>query len=84
MEKGRRDLRDVQRILGNFFFLLYLQRKGNRKKMGPIRYCDMIRQSKDPKVFRYELVRYAKEHGVKPTARDFGTTPKTVRKWLKG
>jgi len=43
----------------------------------------MIRQSKDPKVFRYELVRYAKEQGIKPTAKTFGTTPKTVRKWLR-
>ena len=29
------------------------------------------------------MVRYAREHGVKPAARAFGTTPKTVRKWLK-
>ncbi|NLI16655.1 MAG: helix-turn-helix domain-containing protein, partial [candidate division Zixibacteria bacterium] len=27
-------------------------------------------------------VRFAKEHGVKPAARAFKTTPKTVRKWL--
>ena len=51
--------------------------------MVPVRYDEMRRQSKDPKVFRYRLVRYAKEHGVKPAARVFGTTPKTVRKWLK-
>jgi len=43
----------------------------------------MIRQSKNPKVFRYELVRYAKEHGIKPAARAFNTTPKTVRKWVR-
>ena len=42
----------------------------------------MIRQYKDPKQWRYELVRYAKKHGVKPAARYFNTTPKTVRKWL--
>ena len=42
----------------------------------------MIRQYKDPKLWRYELVRYAKKHGVKPAARYFNTTPKTVRKWL--
>jgi transposase len=41
-----------------------------------------MRESKDPKYLRLELVRYAKEHGVKPTAREFSTTPKTVRKWL--
>jgi transposase len=28
------------------------------------------------------MVIYAKEHGVKPTARDFSATPKTVRKWI--
>jgi hypothetical protein len=42
----------------------------------------IIRQSKEPKLFRYELVRFANEHGVKPAARAFKTTPKTVRKWL--
>ena len=51
--------------------------------MTPVRYDEMRRQSKDPKVFRYKLVTYAKEHGVKPAARIFGTTPKTVRKWLR-
>jgi len=34
--------------------------------MCAIRYYTMIRQSKDPKVFRCELVRYAKAHGIKP------------------
>ena len=29
-----------------------------------------------------ELVRFAREHGVKPAAKAFDTTPKTVRKWL--
>ncbi len=28
------------------------------------------------------MVRFAREHGVKPAARAFNTTPKTVRKWL--
>jgi len=28
------------------------------------------------------MVRYAREHGVKPAARAFNTTPRTVRKWL--
>lgn len=51
--------------------------------MCAIRYYTMIRQSKNPKVFRYELVRYAKEHGIKPAARAFNTTPKTVRKWVR-
>jgi transposase len=43
----------------------------------------MIRQFKDPRQYRLELVRYAKEHGVKPAARYFKTTPKTIRKWLR-
>jgi len=43
----------------------------------------MIKLSKDSRQYRFEVVRYAKEHGVKPAARHFSTTPKTVRKWLK-
>jgi len=31
---------------------------------------------------RRRVVDYAREHGVKPAAREFATTPKTVRKWL--
>jgi transposase len=50
--------------------------------MCPLGYYMIIRQSKDPKLFRYQLVRYAEKHGVKPAARAFKTTPKTVRKWL--
>ena len=50
--------------------------------MSPIPYDTMMRQSKDPKFLRYKMVQYAKEHGVKPAAKAFGTTPKTVRKWL--
>jgi hypothetical protein len=41
-----------------------------------------MRLSKDKKQQRYQMVIYAKEHGVKPTARLYATTPKTVRKWL--
>ncbi|MBU2626104.1 MAG: helix-turn-helix domain-containing protein, partial [candidate division Zixibacteria bacterium] len=41
-----------------------------------------MRLSKDPKWLRFEMVRYAREHGVKPAARAFNTTPRTVRKWL--
>ena len=32
---------------------------------------------------RLRIVKYAKQHGVKPAARLFDTTPKTVRKWLR-
>ena len=51
--------------------------------MCPIRYYEMIRESKDRKYFRYQLVIYAKEHGIKPASRVFNTTPKTVRKWMR-
>jgi len=50
--------------------------------MNSLSYYKIMRQSKDPKYLRLELVRYAKEHGVKPASRQFSTTPKTVRKWL--
>lgn len=50
--------------------------------MGPLRYHTIMRQSKESICLRLEVVRYAREHGVKPAARPFGTTPKTVRKWL--
>lgn len=50
--------------------------------MCPIPYYDLMRHSKDKKYVRYEMVRYARDYGVKPAAREFATTPKTVRKWL--
>jgi len=31
---------------------------------------------------RVKMVQYALDHGVKPAARAFATTPKTVRKWV--
>jgi transposase-like protein len=51
--------------------------------MCPILYYTMKRQSKDPRYIRFEMVRFAKKHGIKPAARCFATTPKTVRKWLR-
>ncbi len=53
------------------------------RAMTPIPYFKMMRESKDPKYLRLEIVRYAQQHGVKPAARIFGTTPKTIRKWLR-
>jgi hypothetical protein len=41
-----------------------------------------MRLSKDKKQQRYQMVIYAKEHGVKPAAKLYATTPRTVRKWL--
>gem|GEM_PF-3380324 len=43
--------------------------------MCPPGYYMIISQSKEPKLFRYELVRFAKKHGVKPAARAFKNHP---------
>jgi transposase-like protein len=51
--------------------------------MCPLRYYPMLRRTTEPTYLRFELVRYAREHGIKPAARQSGTTPKTVRKWLR-
>lgn len=51
--------------------------------MYPISYYTIMRQSKDKRLIRYELIKYAREHGIKPTARAFSTTPKTIRKWMR-
>ncbi len=51
--------------------------------MCPPPYYDLMRNSKDPRFLRLRMVQYAAEQGVKPAARAFGTTPKTVRKWLR-
>ena len=44
--------------------------------MYPIKYYDIMRKSKDKKFLRYEMARYADEHGIKPAARTFNTTAK--------
>jgi transposase len=50
--------------------------------MCPYSYYTAMRDSKDPRYLRLKMVRYANKHGVKPAARAFHTTPKTVRLWL--
>ena len=50
--------------------------------MCPYPWYQVMRLSKDKKQQRYQMVIHAKEYGVKPTARLYATTPKTVRKWL--
>lgn len=50
--------------------------------MRPYAYYTVMRQSQDPKLLRLRMALYAREHGVKPAARAFHSTPKTVRKWL--
>ncbi len=51
--------------------------------MCPYKWYQVMRLSKDKKQQRYQMVTYAKEHGVKPTARFYATNPKTVRKWIR-
>lgn len=51
--------------------------------MCPYSYYTAMRDSKDPRYLRLEMVRHARKHGVKPAARHFHTTPNTVRKWLR-
>ena len=41
--------------------------------MCPFGYYTMLRQSKDRIYLRFELVRYARAHGIKPAARHFST-----------
>ena len=50
--------------------------------MCPINYYTTMRNCKDKRLLRYHLVIYAREHGIKPAARTFKTTVKTVKKWL--
>lgn len=51
--------------------------------MCPFGYYMMIRNYKDKKYVRLKMVQYAGSHGNKPAARMFGTTVKTVRKWMR-
>ena len=51
--------------------------------MCPLSYYQIMRNCKDKRAHRYQMVQYALSHGVKPTARVFGTSPPVVRKWLK-
>jgi transposase-like protein len=54
--------------------------------MKPLTYYELIIKMKnkaDKYDLRLRIINFAKQHGVKPAARLFDTTPKTVRKWLK-
>lgn len=50
--------------------------------MSPIKYYTHVRLQDDLRSIRYHMIQYALRNGIKPTARMFNTTPKTVRKWL--
>ena len=49
----------------------------------PITYSGIMKNIKDKKLHRMQMVNYAKEHGFKPTTRVFQTTVKTVKKWCR-
>jgi hypothetical protein len=49
--------------------------------MCPYPYYQVMRQSKDKKFWRYQMVQHCLKHGVKPTARAFKTSPPVVRFW---
>ncbi len=49
----------------------------------PARYYDLIREMRDAYNHRLRLVQYARQHGLKPTARAFTTSVPTVRKWWR-
>ena len=51
--------------------------------MCPITYYQLMRICKDKKQQRYQMVIYAMDSGIKPTARLYKTTPKIVRKWVR-
>ena len=55
--------------------------------MYPLNYYEQIVKMKgkaDKFDLRLRMVKHALVYGVKPTARVFSTTPKTVRKWARG
>jgi transposase len=49
----------------------------------PARYFNLVREMKNPYHHRLRLVESARQRGIKPTARWFATTVRTVRKWLR-
>ncbi|MCI0469761.1 MAG: helix-turn-helix domain-containing protein [Nitrospirae bacterium] len=54
--------------------------------MNPYKYFIVINAMKtkaDKFDLRLRMVRYAIKDGIKPAARDYASTPKTVRKWLR-
>ena len=51
--------------------------------MCPYPLYQIMRISKDKRQIRYSLVMYALKEGIKPAARLYRTTPKTIRKWVR-
>ncbi len=51
--------------------------------MCPYTYYNVMRESKDPRQLRYQVVLSVEKRGIKPTARHFRTSRTTVRKWRR-
>ena len=51
--------------------------------MCPYTYYDIMRESKDPRHLRYQMVLSVQKVGIKQTVRDFRTSRNTVRKWYR-
>lgn len=51
--------------------------------MPAARYFDLVREMRDAYNHRLRLVHCARREGLKPAARTFATTVRTVRKWLR-
>ncbi len=51
--------------------------------MCPISYYQIMRNCKDPRAHRYQMVQYAISRGIKPAAREFGTSAIVARKWAQ-
>jgi len=49
--------------------------------MCPYRYYDVMRESKDPRQLRYQMVISVERAGIRETARSFRVSRATVRKW---
>jgi transposase InsO family protein len=61
---------------GRIHTLFVLGRRSVSKSAIPQRYRFKVKQ-------RLAVVRYAREHGIKPASRHFGCTPRTVRTWVR-
>jgi hypothetical protein len=48
-----------------------------------IAYREIYARDKNPFWLRERICREAKEKGIRPTAREYGMDPRTMRKWMK-
>ncbi len=51
--------------------------------MCPYKYYQVMKDSKDKKQWRYQMIQKAFEIGIKPSARMFNTSKNVVNKWLR-